>query len=1673
MLRPVRLVVVTALLAAAAVTPPSALARTHVGPPQGGRILGAVPRHGHAVGPSIGALAPSAHGLWTDLPPIPGPLLNHGGPVMHTVTVHPIYWAPAGSGYPSGYQTLVDQFLGDVAAESNTTSNVWGALPQYHDGTGHVADQLQAASSFVDTNSDPNGTGIHGACTGNPGAGVPNPPTPCVADGDIRQELSNLLVAHPDWPQGSLADVYVFLLPAGVTECMAQYSICSNNTFCAYHSWTYAGSSSLPALYVVEPEYAVGDPGCDPAAAAPNGNAADVAVNTLSHELNEAETDPYGNAWFDSKGEENGDKCAWNYGSWLGADYNQIVNGHHYLLQREWSNAANGCYAFGAPTIGISGISPGAAAAGATVGITGTNFFAASGSAPSVLFNGHASPSVTVDSPTHLTVVVPDVAGVTGHVSVHALGGSATSAQVFGLQPSVTSLSVSSGVAGQTVTIGGTGFFGVTSVRFNGAAGTFNSVAADGTSLHAIVPAAATTGLVSVATAGGTGSSGTIFTVLPKITSFTPTAAVAGATVTINGTGLGGATAVDFYDGTADTIASPAVTAVSPTQVRATVPTDAVNGPLTVTVGTQTSPPSASSFRPVPSVTALSPTDGAAGTSVKLSGGNFTGAFAVKFGTVAASSFTVDSATQITAVVPGGTFSSGTVSVTTPAGTGASKVAFALTKLTSLSPLSAKAGATLTINGQGLGSTTSVDFASHAGVVPSSVTATSVHVVVPDDATAGVLTLHTPRADPTTATAFKPLPSISGSDQTNYQANDTVVISGSNFGGVTAVKLGTSLLPSGSPGWTYVSPTEIDVTLPATALTGAVTVTTPAGSSAAFSSLKVRPTLSEPFSPDHGPAGTTLTLGGQTFTGTTRVTVGGVVASYAVLSASSLRVTIPSAAVTGAIAVTNAGGTTTSAGSFTVDPKVTSFSPAAAAAGATVTINGQGLGSTTSVDFIGHAGVVPSSVTATSVHVVVPNDAASGVLTVHTPTATAATATAFNPLPSIAAPLGAVPAGATVHLSGGNLTGVSAVKIGALTLPGGDWGVVSPTQLDVIVPDNAVTGAVAVTTPARTVTSPTPLKVAPRFDTFHSTDSGHAGDALLVDGGGLTGTTSVKWTGAAGSATVAGTFSVVGPTQLRIVIPTAAATGTVAITNAGGTATTTAVTVQPHITSFAPASGATGTSVTINGNGLLGVTSVEFGGSVSATPTSTTATAVHVVVPAGAVSGQLTVHSGADSATSAGVFTVTLSVSGISPAIAPYGHSVTITGAGFSGATAVKFNGVPGTIESINGTGTAIQATTPASGAISGPVTVWKSTVSVPAPTQFTLLAIGSVSPDPVLGGQSVTLTGSGFTGATKVAFAPGGDVTSLSINPAGTQITLTAPSGFTGGSITVYANGGATVSATGVTAMTLTGVTPSGSPSFTGGTLTISGSGFTGATAVDVAGVPATYSIASDTTIHATVPAGAAGTTGAVSVTGPGGTVTGSATIRTASPVVIDEVAGDVSGGGNLVELRVLHDADLGGAQLFANGSVIATFPTPLQVTAGDLVVAHLGDPGIASETSSGSESDCVATACYAGAWDVNATGNLSFGDVVLEVKSGGSNDPVVDDAVPFTSSSVVTAPTAYTSAYAAIVAAHRWSGTAVDWSSMGTTATGTTAQRAGSGADTNAGADWSAAASTLGAAN
>jgi len=80
---------------------------------------------------------------------------------------------------------------------------------------------------------------------------------------------------------------------------------------------------------------------------------------------------------------------------------------------------------------------------------------------------------------------------------------------------------------------------------------------------------------------------------------------------------------------------------------------------------------------PAPTITSFAPTSGASTTSVVITGTGFTGATAVKFNGVNAASYTVDSATQITAVVPA-TATTGPISVTTTNGTGTSSTNFAV-----------------------------------------------------------------------------------------------------------------------------------------------------------------------------------------------------------------------------------------------------------------------------------------------------------------------------------------------------------------------------------------------------------------------------------------------------------------------------------------------------------------------------------------------------------------------------------------------------------------------------------------------------------------------------------------------------------------------------------------------------------------------------------------------------------------------------------------------------------------------------------------------------------------------------------------------------------------------------------------------------------------------------------
>lgn len=251
--------------------------------------------------------------------------------------------------------------------------------------------------------------------------------------------------------------------------------------------------------------------------------------------------------------------------------------------------------------------------------------------------------------------------------------------------PRITSFSPQSGPPGTTVTIRGSNFVGVTAVRFNGVAA--QSFQIDSASqITAVVSQTATTGLITVLSPLGTGTSSDNFTVqsnTPTITSFTPTTGPPGTQVTITGTNLTGATEVSFNT----TSVGTNFTVVSATQINTTVPVGATGGPIKVKTpsGEATSPQSfiVTSGAP-PTISSFSPAMGPVGTLVTIEGNNFVGTTSVRFNATESLEYSVVSFTRLTAKVPAGA-TSGPITVRTPDGAVTSTASFQVD--TSLRPL--------------------------------------------------------------------------------------------------------------------------------------------------------------------------------------------------------------------------------------------------------------------------------------------------------------------------------------------------------------------------------------------------------------------------------------------------------------------------------------------------------------------------------------------------------------------------------------------------------------------------------------------------------------------------------------------------------------------------------------------------------------------------------------------------------------------------------------------------------------------------------------------------------------------------------------------------------------------------------------------------------------------------
>jgi hypothetical protein len=659
--------------------------------------------------------------------------------------------------------------------------------------------------------------------------------------------------------------------------------------------------------------------------------------------------------------------------------------------------------------------------------ITGSGFTGAS----AVSFGTVPAASFTVDSDTLITAFAPPEAAATVDITVTGPSGTSASGSAdhftysAASAPSVTGLTGGSGTTagGAIVTVAGSGFTGASSVMFGTVAASAFTVYADG-GLVATAPAeAAGTVDITVTTPSGTSSTGSAdhFTysaaAAPSVTGVTASSGSTpgGETVVITGSGFTGATAVSF-----GSIAASSFSVASDNAIIATAPPEAAaTVDITVTTYAGTSSTSSADHytynnvtESAPTVTAVSPNTGATagGMAVVITGTNFDGATAVKFGSTAASSFTINSGAQVTAVAPAGSAGTVDITVTTPNGSSGTGSADQFTyqstaapTVTGVSPTSGTTAGTtsVTITGTNFTGATAVSFGSFAASSYTVNSSTQITATSPAEPVATVdITVTTPSGTSATSSSDQfsymaaSLPTVTSLSPTSGSTagGTSVTITGTNFTGATGVSFGgvaaASFTVSSGTSITATSPPEAAGTVDVTVSTYSGTSATSSGDRYTFNLASVPSVTS--ISPTSGTTGggTSVTLTGTNFTGATSVLFGTVpAASFTVNSATSITATSPAepAATVDITVLTPSGSSTTGSGdhytfSAASAPIVTGVSPSSGSTGGgtSVSITGTNFTGATAVSF----GSVAASFTvnsATSITATAPPESAATI----------------------------------------------------------------------------------------------------------------------------------------------------------------------------------------------------------------------------------------------------------------------------------------------------------------------------------------------------------------------------------------------------------------------------------------------------------------------------------------------------------------------------------------------------------------------------------------------------------------------------------------------------------------------------------------------------------------------
>jgi hypothetical protein len=259
----------------------------------------------------------------------------------------------------------------------------------------------------------------------------------------------------------------------------------------------------------------------------------------------------------------------------------------------------------------------------------------------------------------------------------------------------------------------------------------------------------------------------------------------------------------------------------------------------------------------------------------------------------------------------------------------------------------------------------------------------------------------------------------------------------------------------------------------------------------------------------------------------------------------------------------------------------------------------------------------------------------------------------------------------------------------------------------------------------------TPALAAPPSISSFMPESGPTGTQVVITGTAFTGTSEVRFNGV-----VVTSFTIDSGEQITATVPPGATTGPVALDTPEGTATSSTnftVVPPPSIASFSPSSGSIGTQVVITGSGLTGTSQVRFNGTAALTFAVDSDAQVTAVVPSGASTGPIAVDTPGGTTASSTSFTVvaTPSITSFSPTSGPVGTQVVISGSGFTGTSAVRFNGVTVVSFTVD-SDDQISAIVPA-GASTGPIALDTPGGTATSASSFTVTAVPPVTPPRVM----------------------------------------------------------------------------------------------------------------------------------------------------------------------------------------------------------------------------------------------------------------------------------------------------------------------------------------------------